>query len=225
MKKSLIFIFLIIILASKIQAQDLKGKVSIGVGFSFPYIDVNTYIEGVNRWYTLSKPNIGYFVNNSWQLGIRASLNNRQYSDENMPTSDQGISRHWQAELLSTHYKWLNTKWAFFAEHSVCYGYGYNKNNSNYSTQTIRNHETDMHKVELNTRVGAMFMVNKRFGVNISSKIFNLSYSKINRTGNNIDLVDRSSYNVEEVNLTASFLTGNNLSFLNQLQLGLRYFL
>jgi hypothetical protein len=70
-----------------------------------------------------------------------------------------------------------------------------------------------------------MFMVSKRFGVNISSKVLNVSYTKTNRTDSNLEVFERNNFKTENTTLTASFLVGANLSFLSQLQLGLRYFL
>lgn len=223
MKKSFIFIFLIAILAPTIQAQDLKGKVGVGLDLSVPYIDASAYIQGITPWRI--SPNIGYFIGNSWQVGIRASLDSRQRSDVNTPTSDQNISRNWQVELLSSHYQWLDAKWAFFAEHGVGYGYSYSKSSSNYSTQTIRFLEANSHNIDLNTRLGTMFMISKRFGVNLSTKVFNLSYTKTNTIHSNLEVFERDNYTNEDANLTTSFLMGANLSFLNHLQLGLRYFL
>lgn len=221
MKKSFIFIFLIVILASKIQAQDLKGKIGIGLNLSPP--DNPTRISNTNPWQI--SPNIGYFLGNSWQVGVRASLYNHRNGRSNTNTNNQNTFKSWWLEFMSTHYQWLSAQWGFFAENSIGYRYSHSKSNEDYSTQTIKHFETKVHNIEFNTRVGAMFMISKRFGVNLSSKIFNLSYAKTNTTHSNLEVFERNNYTNEDTNLTASFLVGGNLSFLSQLQLGLRYFL
>lgn len=206
---------------SKIQAQDLKGKIGIGLDLSPP--DNPTQISNTNPWQI--SPNLSYFVNNSWQVGIRASLYNNRNNSLNTNTNNQNISRSWWLELLSTHYQWLNTQWAFFAENSIGYGHSYSKTSEDYSVQNISYSETTGYNLALNTRIGAMFMVSKRFGVNISSKVLNVSYTKTNRTDSNLEVFERNNFKTENTTLTASFLVGANLSFLSQLQLGLRYFL
>lgn len=222
MKKLSIFIILITLFTSTIQAQSLKGKVGLGLGLGL----INhsfTYPQTGNTLQVL--PSIGYFVNDAWQLGIRGSFSSRQYKSSNMPRNEQDTYKNWLVELFGTHYQRLASKWFFFAEPSLGYTYQYATNTSNYSLHPLYNAWFTKHTIEANTRIGILFMVSSRFGININSKIFNLRYTKNNHHIRDVDGFNRFEQNTEETMLQTSFLVGANLSFLNQLQLGIHLFL
>ncbi|EAY29677.1 hypothetical protein [Microscilla marina] len=224
MKKLVSLSVLLAILVNYTQAQDFKGRKSLGLSLGTHKLENNGGLDslanGRNSW-TIA-PNIAYFVNNQWKVGVSASFSYTYYHYKTLRYQNIGDNTVWGLEAFATHHHWFTSQWAFFTQPGI----GYNQRHFEYTSHAI-GHPTYTEKgasqsFYVNTEVGLLFMIGKKLGIDMSTTLFKLNYLILDANISNQHAPVLASRN--QTNFSSALLGGSLLSSLQHLQLGLKFF-
>ncbi|HAS40048.1 MAG TPA: hypothetical protein DCS93_06190 [Microscillaceae bacterium] len=226
MKQIALVILMMSCLAST-QAQDvsLKGKWMLGGSIGYASEDnqsrspTSVGTNDQSNSFTFH-PMVGYFINDSWQVGIKgifAQLNGKSQSIGTIKTS--GTSRG--VELYLRHYTWMFDHFAFFVEG----GARYVKNNQVQENTApfliyppiITRQETGSSQVGVYLQPGFTLLINKRIGVDFTTNLFSI----IRDEGDYYDQPSDSRRSYKR--FTAQL--ANFSSLLNNVQIGITLFI
>ncbi|HAS42179.1 MAG TPA: hypothetical protein DCS93_17005 [Microscillaceae bacterium] len=202
-----------------VQAQDLKGKKSIGLNFYIQHLDQKRdTIRSLERAQLSGKLNFAYFLNKNRQVGVGVGFFG--VNSSNLPHRTKFFVRSISIEAFLRQHYWLAKNIAMFIEPSITYNRIIMEDNQK-STPLQISKISRRNAVYLNNRVGFLWMVGQRFGVDASFLFGNLGYNIDNTKTKYIenDVVD-----IEHTKQTfAYFSLNSNTQGLHPLSVGFRY--
>lgn len=224
MKKLSLLILLFTLCVSHLQAQDFKGRVSLGLGLSTQTLDDKEVIgtSQVNKGWSLN-PSIGYFINNKWRIGLKGNFLNSSVEQSGASFFLSNSNINWGVGAFATYHHWFSPKWAFLVESSL--GYNHKKfmyafNSTNVQQNRLEDGTTE--DIQLNANIGVLFMLGKKFGIEIQTNVLGLRYSFSDSITFNQDSSQLTPR--KQTSFSTSLAGGNGINLLNNLTLGLKLF-
>ncbi|OJJ20806.1 hypothetical protein BKI52_09485 [marine bacterium AO1-C] len=222
MHKLFILIFFISITYS-VQSQEFKGTRAVGLILGLSQNNTNNGV-GVSTPGSVPQagisfrvsPEFTYFVSNNWRIG--GNLNFEHYNKIFYP-NDPSIEFTNKANtvggaFVATYHHWLSEKIALLFEPSI----GFNRAQTELSNQgVIQKDNTNVGF--LNANFGVLFIIKKRFGIDLTTSFARLVYAS-----STIERPNNPNSDFQQNNFTFLFLGGDALSVLSNVSVGLKYF-
>ncbi|OJJ20804.1 hypothetical protein BKI52_09475 [marine bacterium AO1-C] len=216
--KKLFSLIVLLLGINTIQAQDFNGRKSIGLNFFAAQTD-----NKEDTAYSSSSGNRGgninvaYFLNNDWQVGIGFGLN-RSSNEFGSHSSNKQSGWNWQ--LFARNYYWSSKKTAFFLEPAFTYQNTWIEDKANNLSLSTRTHRGITY--ELNAKLGFLYTINQRFGVDLSFQFIRLGYGTANVT--NAITTNGETEEASEKITTAYFALTRGIGSIQSVSLGFKYF-
>ena len=218
------YLFFTLIISLNGQTQSFKGRKSIGLQLG--YSKINT--EGGVGLFSGRSPEIGtsysfspgftYFLSNRWRIGggVSFAKADRKLYPNHPSLEEVNNATTYGIELLTAYHHWFSKKLSFIIEPSLGYSQT-NQEGSGDGFSSSGNHKSFF----LDTSVGVLFLVNNKFGIDLSTPLLRLTYNSqtldTERPGN-------PTYTYDNNELTFVFLGGSALSVLSNVMIGVKYF-
>ncbi|OJJ20805.1 hypothetical protein BKI52_09480 [marine bacterium AO1-C] len=216
---------LILMIPLGVQAQGFKGKRNIGLQLGVSQYDSETNASGgifssENFSYDIS-PEFAYFLSDQWRIGggIYFGKSRKKDATQSLPDASFTNTTSVGVTLLATYHHWFSNKIAFFIEPSL----SYHHSQFNTKFQGEINDKEKSHLIFLDSSIGFLFMIGKKFGVDLSTSLAKVSYFKSDRVLNESAGVKRN-FNYDDLSLSVSFFGGDLQTILNNISLGIKYF-
>lgn len=172
-----------------------------------------------NRTFTFS-PAMGYFINNTWQIGIRSTLSNTHTENKYYNgTIDHSNSLHQVVGLggYVRNYSWMFNHFAFYLEGEVRYAYN-TTHTRHYYTEQMQESRYRGGIAGIYLKPGFTWQVNQRIGIDFTTNLFDLSYSYQKSKSD-----DENSFTKKQEGFQAIISNGNKL--LQNIQIGISVFM
>mgnify|MGYP001067624248 CR=1 FL=1 len=210
---------LFVFFAVNIQAQDFKGTRAVGliIGVSQSNVeeDAGTNVSENSTSLRLA-PEFTYFVTNRWRIGFNVNFeqSDRTYYPNNPTLESRYKSTTIGGAFLSTYHYWFSEKIAFLIEPSL----GFNRTQFESMNQASQQ-KGITNSFFTNASIGVLFVIKKRFGVDLTTALTQLAYTKTS-----FDRPNNASGNINQNEFSFLFLGGDALSVLSNVSIGVKYF-
>lgn len=217
MNKLFILIFMAMMSLSA-QAQNFGGSKNIGLQLQLSQYESEENIPGgvalvKSNSYNIS-PEFAYFLNNRWKIGGGVSFGQThgKSSIDVLPGTSLSRSTTVGFRLLAAYHYWLSKKIGFFIEPSL--GYRHTTSDTKFQNQTTA--EAKSHFFVGGSNVGFLFMISKKFAVDLRINFVRFEYFKNDQSN--------GTSKSDDNNLSLNFLGGGLEAVLNNFSFGLKYF-
>ncbi len=200
------------------QAQNFKGRKSIGL-----HLFTTQYNANDNSTYTTHTNsqgigvNAGYFLTNDWRVGVAFGFN----GSVNDFTAQTNKLRGWNWRTFATNYRWFSKNMAFFIEPSFTYANTTIENEQSL-TNTTGTRREGIIAYELDTRLGFLYTINQRFGIDLSFQLMRIGYNISDITGSTTTNGEIETIN--EKRSSTYFDLTRSIGGIQSLSLGFTYF-